>query len=470
MQNSKIYSVAELTNEIKKMLGSIYKDIWISGEISNLKPSAAGHYYLNLKDKNAVISCALFKNYTYGLKFKPENGLEVICQGQIDVYPPRGNYQLIIKKMEPKGIGALQIAFDQLKQKLKDEGLFNKDIKKNLPLLPKKIALITSPTGAAVKDLINVISRRYNNINILILPVKVQGEGAKEEIALAIETTNNYKLADIIIAGRGGGSIEDLWAFNEEIVARAIAKSKIPVISAVGHETDFTIADFVADLRAPTPSAAAELAIPVKYDLLQNLHSQKSRLVNAVQYKIQECKGQLLNAEKLIENPEPVINNMRMIVDDLSQKNINLLKQKIASYKQYLLKIENRLNSKNPVKEIDNYKIQFNNFKNQLTNYIKYIIQSDSVLLNNYKNELEPLINKITTKKRSTLAELAGKLDELSPLAVLKRGYSITKFKSSNKIITSYKQVEKNDIVTVSLYDGVLDCNVIDIGTYKDKN
>ncbi|MBN2106659.1 MAG: exodeoxyribonuclease VII large subunit, partial [Deltaproteobacteria bacterium] len=257
-----IFTVAELTRHIRDTLESAYPDVWVEGEISNLRIPSSGHCYFTLKDEAAQLRVVMFRMQARLLRFTAEDGLKVICRGRINVYEQRGEYQLVADMLEPRGVGSLQLAFEQLKNRLAGEGLFAEERKKPLPFLPARIAVITSPTGAAVRDIIRIIHRRFPSVAILVVPVRVQGDEAPEEIARAIETVNQRGLGDVIIVGRGGGSLEDLWAFNTETVARAIAASALPVISAVGHETDTTIADFAADLRAPTPSAAAELVVP----------------------------------------------------------------------------------------------------------------------------------------------------------------------------------------------------------------
>ena len=266
-----IFTVSEITAAVRGVLEDVFDAVWIEGEISNLRVPASGHNYFILKDGKAQIKCVMFRNYRSGLKFAPEDGDQVLLFGRVSVYEARGEYQVIVETMEPRGLGALQKAFEQLKEKLDKEGLFKDEKKKPIPEFPWKVGIITSETGAAVRDILNIMQRRNPKVSVLLYPVKVQGDGAAEEIAEAIETMNQRKDVEVLIVGRGGGSIEDLWAFNEEVVARAIYKSKIPVISAVGHEIDFTIADFVADLRAPTPSAAAELAVPVLEDTARQI-------------------------------------------------------------------------------------------------------------------------------------------------------------------------------------------------------
>jgi len=278
----KIYSVSELTRGISLLLEDSFKNVWVEGEVSNFILHTSGHCYLSLKDSDSVIACVIFKHSAAKLKFRIENGMNVICAGRIGVYGKRGQYQLYIDKAEPKGIGALQIAFTQLKEKLYKEGLFDASSKKPIPRFPKTVGIVTSPTGAVIRDIINIINRRFENMHIVIFPAKVQGKGASDEIIDGIESFNRLKNVDVIILARGGGSLEDLWAFNEEPVARAIYNSAIPIVSAVGHEIDYTISDFVSDLRAPTPSAAAELVVCKKIDIVSEIDSYRSRLKQAL--------------------------------------------------------------------------------------------------------------------------------------------------------------------------------------------
>ena len=275
-----IWTVSELTQKVKTRLEADFGEVWVEGEISNLRRPSSGHSYFTLKDDKSQIRAVIFRFMGRYLKFEPQDGMLVICRGKMSVYEPRGEYQLILDYMEPKGVGALQLAFEQLKEKLGKEGLFATDHKKPLPYLPRKIGIVTSSTGAAVRDILNVIGRRFPTMSILISPVKVQGEGSAPEIARAIDGLNLMDDIDVIIVARGGGSLEDLWSFNEECVARAIYRSSIPVVSAVGHEIDFTIADFVADLRAPTPSAAGELVVRDKGELVNFIESLSDRLRN----------------------------------------------------------------------------------------------------------------------------------------------------------------------------------------------
>ena len=281
-----VLSVKELTRHIKESLEGIFPDVWVEGEISNLTTHSSGHLYFSLKDDSAQLHCAMFRFANRNIKFRPEDGLQVFAHGKISVYARRGDYQLIADTLEPRGKGSLQLAFEQLKEKLEKEGLFKPEHKKPLPLLPERIGIVTSPTGAAVRDIINVIQRRFSSVHLLINPVRVQGEGAAEEIAGAIREFDELVPVDVIIVARGGGSIEDLWAFNEEIVARAIFECGTPVISAVGHEIDYTISDFTADLRAPTPSAAAEIVTAEKEKLGERILDSKDKIARLMEQKV----------------------------------------------------------------------------------------------------------------------------------------------------------------------------------------
>ncbi len=279
----RIFKVSEVTGGLKLMLEKRFAGLWIEGEVSNFRLSPSGHSYFSLKDEKAILKVALFKGYLSKVKFQIKDGALLICHGNLSIFEKGGDLNFIVDHCEPKGIGALQLAFEQLKEKLLKEGLFDPKRKKPLPFLPKKIGIVTSPTGAAIRDILNVLGRRYPDIDVLLYPVRVQGEGAAAEIAEAVRYMNTRSDIDVMIVGRGGGSLEDLWAFNEEVVARAIFVSKIPVISAVGHEIDFTISDFVADRRAPTPSAAAEIVVPKKEDLIKLVGDRRAQLLRALQ-------------------------------------------------------------------------------------------------------------------------------------------------------------------------------------------
>ena len=314
-----IYTVSELTKYVRVILEDSFPNVWVEGEISNYILHSSGHMYFTIRDADATLKCAMFKRSNEKLKFHPANGMKVICLGSISVYAARGDYQLIVKEVEPKGVGALQLQFEQLKQKLRKEGLFNEARKVKIPFLPTVIGIVTSPTGAAIRDILNVARRRFSNVEIIIYPVRVQGDGAKDEIASAVRDFNKFGGVDVIIVTRGGGSIEDLWAFNEEVVARAIYDSDIPVISAVGHEIDYTISDFTADFRAPTPSAAAELVIPNKDDLVNLLGVNVTRLKNALVGKLEFLAERLaaLKDNYILRQPLNIVTQYEQKIDDL---------------------------------------------------------------------------------------------------------------------------------------------------------
>ena len=289
----KLYTVAELSFAVKDLLEASFPDVWVTGEVSNFRPAASGHYYFTLKDASAQLRAVCFRNQARYLKFKPQDGLAVIARGRLSVYEARGEYQLYVEYLEPAGVGALQFAFEQLKKKLADEGLFDEARKRPLPVLPCAVGVVTSPSGAAVRDILRVIKRRFSNMNVYLYPATVQGSSAAAEIVEGIEYFNQHPIVDVMIVGRGGGSMEDLWPFNEEIVARAIAASKIPVISAVGHETDFTIGDFVADLRAPTPSAAAELVVHRREDFQAEVQNRVRHMSQNIRLRLSEARSEL---------------------------------------------------------------------------------------------------------------------------------------------------------------------------------
>ncbi|MCM8760539.1 MAG: exodeoxyribonuclease VII large subunit [Candidatus Omnitrophica bacterium] len=384
-----IYTVSELTKYIRVILEDSFPALWVEGEISNYTLHSSGHMYFSLKDANSVIPCAMFKRANEKLKFKLKDGLKVIAFGKVSVYEPRGSYQLIVEEMEPKGIGALQLQFQQLKEKLQKEGLFEQSHKVAIPHLPTRIGVVTSPTGAAIQDILNIARRRFSNVEIILYPVKVQGEGAAGEIATAIRDFNRLKNIDVMIVGRGGGSLEDLWAFNEEVVARAIYDSAIPVISAVGHEIDYTIADFVADMRAPTPSAAAELVIPKKEDLQNAIAANVDRLKNALFSKLDILSHRLeaLKDSYIFRQPLNMVMQYEQMIDDL--------RKDMAIRIEHLLKIRS-----------ENFNL------------------------------------------------LAQKLDVLSPLAILSRGYSITVKLPGRSILKDVRSIGAGDRVETRLGKG----------------
>lgn len=389
-------TVTQLNNYVKRVLenNTYLKNIWIKGEISNLKKHSSGHIYLTLKDEGSVLRAVMFRSATLSLRFLPENGMKILARGRISVYERDGQYQLYIEEMQPDGIGALHIAYEQLKTKLSEEGLFDEKFKNPIPKYPEAVGVITAATGAAVRDIINVLKRRYPLAKIKLRPVTVQGETSAREIANAISFFNEHKLADVLIVGRGGGSIEDLWSFNEEIVARSVFASDIPIISAVGHETDFTICDFVADLRAPTPSAAAEIAVPSASSLFEKISSAKTALIYHMNHKLERYL-QLL--ERIMRSP--ALSSFDGLISDLNMR----------------------------------------------------LAQAEKALEQSVETKLK--------QKSDSMAMLLGKLDALSPLKVLSRGYSLASTKDG-ALLTSQKQVNAGDEISVRLNDGSIICEV----------
>lgn len=444
---SYILTVSELTEKIKDLLEMEFPDLWVEGEISNLRCPSSGHIYFTLKDDYSQIRAVIFKLNARPLKFRLEDGLLVICHGRLSLYEKRGEYQLILDSIEPKGIGALQLAFIQLKERLSKEGLFDKSHKKPLPFLPQSIGIITSPVGAAIRDMIQIIHRRFENVHILLYPVRVQGEGASEEIKEAIEYFNKKREVDVIILGRGGGSLEDLAPFNEEIVARAIYHSRIPIISAVGHETDYTISDFVADLRAPTPSGAAELVVKEKREIKKTLNHLKERLEGTIFKIIDEDKAILNHLNKGLISPKRRIEEYLLRIDELTNRakvltilNFKRKKEKFHFLRDSLLMIT-------PEKRIGQ-------LRKLLSEYEQRMVQS-------LRHSLE--------MKRQGLDGILGKLNSLNPLSILQRGYSITRKLPSFKILRYAGDVKEGEKVEVRLYRGRIFCKVEKTDELDDK-
>ncbi len=406
-------TVSQLNKYIKTLLETDINlsRVSVCGEISNFKLHSSGHCYMTLKDEGGAVRAVMFKSYASKLKFVPENGMKVIASGKISLYERDGQYQLYISSMQPDGIGDLHVAYEQLKERLRQEGLFDAAHKKPIPRFPQTIGVITSHTGAAVRDIINVSTRRFPLAEIFVCPVLVQGDGSAAQIVSAIEFINRTKAADVIILGRGGGSIEDLWSFNEEAVAYAIYNSDIPVISAVGHETDFTIADFVADLRAPTPSAAAELAVPSALDIKAKMHEYCSRMYSCIR-KDFDYKKRLINSFS-VKSPMDAVNQNRLRTDNAVQK---ILKNSTLKLSGELSRLDSAVNR-----------------------------------MNKYMNE-------IFSEKEKKLAVLSARLDALSPLKVMTRGYCSAR--SECGTVTSVKQVKPGSPLGVRVSDGMIECTV----------
>jgi len=443
MEKVQYLTVQALTKYIKRKFDfdPHLQDIFVKGEISNYKKHTSGHLYFTLKDNKARILAVMFSSQAKKLRFEPENGMTVLLHGEVSVYEPSGQYQIYVKEMEPEGIGALYLAFEQLKEKLSKEGLFNKDRKKPLPLYPKTVGVVTSPTGAAIRDIVTTIKRRYPIAKIIIYPALVQGNAAASSIVSAIETANSRKEADLLIVGRGGGSIEELWAFNEEVVARAIFASEIPVISAVGHETDTTIADYVADLRAPTPTGAAELAVPNMDDLIEKILNRKIRLIRAIKERmnIESKRLDRLTKSYAFRYPQKLFEQKTEHLDRTMEQANRLLKQKLADTSQKMKYLEQRLKSNHP-------QVQFDAANNKLAQQVKHLSRTFEVI---FKLKEKEFLNHIS------------KLNVLSPLKVMERGYSIA-YDSEEHIIKSIHNVKVGDSIKVILTDGTLKAKIFE--------
>ena len=443
-----IYSVSELTSKIKACLEDNFPFVWICGEVSNFRMPASGHCYFILKDESAQISAVVFRGHQRQTRFTPEDGMSIIGLGRLSVYEPRGAYQIILEYIEPAGLGALQLAFEKLKKRLSEKGYFDSQRKRPLPYLPDKISVITSPSGAVVHDIITILSRRFPNLHIEIAAVKVQGMGAEDEIRDALALVNERADSDVIILARGGGSLEDLQAFNSETVATAIFHSKIPVVSAVGHETDVTIADFVADLRAPTPSAAAELVVPEKNELLRRSHELRKALYAGFLDHLKELNKDFKELRRRLTDPRRKIQELWLWVDDLTGRLARSFNLRLHHEKDRLTWFAHRLNGASPRIQLEK-------------NYSMLEVIMDKI----YKS-----ITLLIYAKRSDTRAYAIKLEALNPLAILQRGYSVTRSLPGKSVITNPGQVSLSQDVEVLLAGGLLVCNVKEKSTYGEEN
>lgn len=433
-KNAQIYTVEGLTREIKMLLEDRYPFIWITGEISNLALPASGHAYFSLKDNRAVISGVMFKTQRRKLTFALENGMKITGMARLTLYEPRGNYQLIFEHMAPEGAGALQVAFEQLKARLADEGLFDREHKKTLPFLPERISVITSGTGAAVRDIIHVATRRFPACALEIVPVRVQGEGCEHEIAHAIKRVNDLKRSDLIILARGGGSLEDLWAFNTETLARAIFTSEIPVITGVGHETDFTIADFVSDLRVPTPSAAAEMALPDRSDLIRTVRQQEGRLSTAIQKRLQTLNQRLDDLSSRLKSPDRILREFRQRLNEGGFRLNTAMKQRFSKDRERLFWLRRTLDGALPRLGLTEHRSR----------------------LESMNTRLDQAMGGSLRDRRTRVTDLAAHLESLSPRAVLDRGYSITREADTGRVVMAGDEVAPEDRLEIILSKGRL--------------
>ncbi|KJF96606.1 exodeoxyribonuclease VII large subunit [Photobacterium angustum] len=438
--NSRIYTVSSLNAQVRLVLENEMGVVWLIGELSNFSMPVSGHWYFTLKDSRAQVKCAMFKGSNRHVTFKPANGNQVLVKARLSLYEPRGDYQLIIESMQPEGDGRLQQQFEQLKMSLAAEGLFAQSLKQTLPEQPKRVGIITSKTGAALHDILQVLQRRDPSLPIVIYPTMVQGEGSAISIAQAIGRANARQECDVLIVGRGGGSLEDLWAFNEEIVARTIAASQIPIVSAVGHEVDVTIADFVADVRAPTPSAAAELISRDMTHQTQLLDRKKQQLRHVIRSYLSQSLRQATQLQHRLERQHPQLrlNQQQQHLDEISQRLVQAMQKKIQKHQQHI--------------DSNNYKISLYSPATLVSNAQRNLERSERRLY-------DALDRKLLNAKHK-LAVAAEKLETVSPLATLARGYSITRNEQGD-VIRNTSQVKHGDKLITTVTDGDIHSCVI---------
>ncbi|MGV1098787.1 exodeoxyribonuclease VII large subunit [Thiovibrio sp. JS02] len=434
----RIQTVTELTRSIRGVLEVQFPFVSVVGEISNLRTPFSGHLYFTLKDAAAQLKAVLFKTQQRYLACKPQDGMEVVCRGRISLYEPRGEYQLIVDTMEGKGTGALQLAFERLKEKLASEGLFAPERKRLLPLLPEKISLITSPQGAALHDFLKIAGQRFPSLPLEIVPVRVQGEGALEDILAAIEFCNQGPRSDLIVLCRGGGSLEDLWTFNEERLARAIADSAIPVVSAIGHEVDFTIADFVADFRAPTPSAAAEAIIPNQAQLQAQVRNVSRQLARTMRDRLSSLRHTVQAQRRILGDPTSLLDHFRLATDHASAALQYALSRQIHAHELSLERMRNRLCRQDPSLRLNHQQYRVQELQRQMTGAMQRLLADGE----------------------NRFARAVGILDAVSPLAVLARGYAIVKKTRGETVVRSAAEVDMGEELSITLHQGEIACTV----------
>lgn len=436
-QNRQVLTVSQLNRAAKDLLETYLPMLWVEGELSNLSVPSSGHWYFSLKDSGAQVRCAMFRNRNMLVRFKPEAGKKVLVRGKVSLYEGRGDYQMIVEHMEPAGAGDLQRQFELLKEKLQAEGLFDSAHKKPLPAWPRRLGVVTSPTGAAVHDILHVLRRRFPALPVIVLPVAVQGNEAAGQIAVAIDTANRHDLCDVLIVGRGGGSLEDLWAFNEEVVARAIHASTIPVVSAVGHEVDFTIADFVADLRAPTPSAAAELISPDGPALLHRLQRYKQQLTRCMAAHLRERRQQVSHLRARLQHPGQKLQVQAQKLDHLEMRLQRALTTSLRNAHQRVERLEHKLQRFNPQR----------------------LLASHAHHLQVLTLRLEAAQRKHLDARQQRLQRVAGLLQSVSPLNTLGRGYAIL-LTDDGHAVRDAEEVTGGQQLRAKLHKGELICEV----------
>jgi exodeoxyribonuclease VII large subunit len=435
----RIFQVKELNAAVQNLFEVEFRNIWVLGEISGCRIAGSGHTYFSLKDEQSQIKCALFKGSARFARFKPQDGLWVMARGSLEVYEPRGEYQLIVDLLEPQGAGALQLAFEQLKKKLSADGLFNAERKKPLPKLPRRIGVVTSPAGAVIRDILHVLERRFQGIHVRIYPAQVQGEGSMEQVCAGLKHFSERKWADVVIIARGGGSLEDLWTFNEETVARAIAASHVPVISAIGHETDFTIADFVADYRAPTPSAAAEIVIRTRDSVEEQIMGCRAKAVQALRYRLLLAARDL--RERGIEKAAAVLHRNLMKraqgTDDFEHELRHIIRANIEVRTRRLSDLTRGLQA----------------------NDLRLRFAQQGQHLNQLYGRLRNAAGTLLWQSRRKFETLHLRLEQLSPLAVLARGYAIVE-KTTGEILRSSSKADLDEQLRIRLHTGEIDAVV----------
>ena len=456
----KILTVSELTSAIKSILEPPFRGISVQGEISNFKLQTSGHLYFNLKDAGSQISAVLFKGSAAQLSRLPKEGDQVVAKGELSIYAPRGSYQLVIRELQFLGVGELLLKLHQLKEKLGAQGWFEPTRKKGLPKLPKRIGVVTSPTGAVIQDILHILTRRFSGFHVILNPVKVQGDGAAAEIAQAIADFNRYDLADVLIVGRGGGSIEDLWAFNEEIVAKAIFESKIPIISAVGHETDFTIADFTADVRAPTPSAAAEIVIAEKGNLLQFLEQTRMICRDRVTHQAAQIRGRLdaLQKHPLFSSPYAILSQPIQLVDSMRTSLDGAMGQHIERQKGKLDSFAKQLEILRPSTQIGQMKERLVALQGQIHAAIsnQIFLKKERFSPLAFFETLDRSLKQAISQKKEALSRLSEHLRSLNPDRLIEKGYAIVFSEKGDSIILSANDLRPSQLFKVRLKGGTI--------------
>ncbi|HJZ52239.1 MAG TPA: exodeoxyribonuclease VII large subunit [Candidatus Acidoferrales bacterium] len=484
MPERRTWKVSELTAHIREMLESALPDVWVEGEVSNCHAAQSGHCYFTLKDSKAQIRCVCFRDQMRGLKFKPEDGLHITVRGALSVYDARGEYQIYVTNIEPVGLGALQLAFEQLKKKLQAEGLFDQARKKPLPVLPRCIGVVTSPTGAAIRDILRVLKRRFPNAHVSLYPVKVQGAGAATEIVLGLQYFNRVQSVDVLILARGGGSLEDLWAFNEEPLARAIFASVIPVITGVGHETDFTIADFVADLRAPTPSAAAEIVVKSREEFERHIADHQRHLIQQMRYRFSQWRHRLrdLQTHRGFRQLERVLRTRRQQLDEMSNSLAIGLRLRLAMARQRITEanahvasfdlrgraavLRRRIEQQRGVLSAAFDRVVARKHRRfgivQMRFAVLDLRARVGMLRRHWERDsadLQVRFERVVKSKRKLFDALETQLKERDPLRLLERGYAVA-YDASGKVLRSPDQVVIGDDISVRIAQGELGASV----------